>query len=112
MKVYVAGKITGCDRKKTVAKFEAAKEWLESQGHEVLVPTILPQLESMSQDDYLHICYAMIDCADCIYMLNDWQHSQGARKELQYASDWRKEIIYQDKMTVEDDYPIIHGVRY
>ena len=108
MRVYVSGKITGCGRHVTVAKFNVSKQWLESIGHEVMVPTCLPVLE-INKDQYLHICYAMIDVCDCIYMLNDWHQSQGARKELQYAADQGKKIMYQDKMTIEPNFPILHG---
>ena len=39
----------------------------------------------------------------------DRQTSKGARQELQYAADWRKEIIYQDKATIEPSFPIVYG---
>ena len=42
-------------------------------------------------------------------MLKDWQTSKGARQELQYAADLRKEIIYQDKATIEPSFPIVYG---
>lgn len=51
----------------------------------------------------------MIDICDAIYMLKDWQQSAGAREELQYASDWRKKIIYEDNDTKEDNFPVIAG---
>lgn len=109
MKIYIAGKITGLPRNEVDAKFEEAKERLVAQGHSVFVPTILPEYSDVSHEDYLHIDFAMIDVCDAIYMLADWQKSIGARKELQYAADWRKEIIYQDKATIEPSFPIVYG---
>ena len=50
----------------------------------------------------MHICYAMIDVCDAVYMQKDWQQSKGARMELQYAKDWKKQIIYEDENTHED----------
>lgn len=51
----------------------------------------------------------MIDVCDAVYMLSDWQQSKGARQELQYAADTRKEIAYQDESTKEENFPILHG---
>lgn len=99
MKVYAAGKITGLPRSAVLEKFEKAKTLLESQGHEVFVPCILPDYPDVSREDYLHICFAIIDVCDAVYMLADWQQSPGARQELEYARDWKKEIIYQDPST-------------
>ena len=106
MKIYVAGKITGLDRKSVLDKFEAARKELAAQGHSVFVPTVLPEYESVTHDDYMRVCFAMIDICDAIFMLDDWQQSNGARMECQYASDWRKKILYQDDETREQNFPI------
>ena len=109
MKIYVSGKITGLDRAEVVEKFEKARAELTEKGHSAFVPTVLPDYADVPHGDYLHICYAMIDVCDAIYMLPDWRTSVGARQELQYAADFRKEIIYEDKSTREDGFPILHG---
>ena len=106
MKIYIAGKITGLDRKSLLDKFEAARNELVAQGHSVFIPTVLPEYGDVPHEDYMHICYAMIDICDAVYMLSDWQQSKGARMECQYASDWRKEILYQDEVTREPNFPI------
>lgn len=108
MKIYIAGKISGEPRIKMQMKFLDAAEILIDQGHEPFVPSILPEYDDVSHDDYLHICFAMIDVCDAVYMLSDWQQSKGARKELQYAADTRKEIVYQDASTKEKNFPIMH----
>lgn len=109
MKIYVSGKISGLERPEVVAKFEAISAELRKKGHSVFVPTILPEYSDVSHEDYLHIDFAMIDVCDAIYMLADWQKSIGARKELQYAADFRKEILYEDKTTKEVNFPIIYS---
>lgn len=53
-------------------------------------------------EDYMHICYAMIDVCAAVYMQKDWQQSKGTRMELQYAKDKKKLIIYEDESTRED----------
>lgn len=109
MKIYISGKISGLERPEVVAKFEAISAELRKEGHSVFVPTILPEYSDVSHEDYLHIDFAMIDVCDAIYMLADWQKSIGARKELQYAADFRKEILYEDMTTKEVNFPIIYS---
>ncbi len=109
MKIYIAGKITGEDRAAVVEKFAAASCKLRTAGHLPFNPAVLPDYEQVDHEDYLHICFAMIDVCDAVYMLSDWKKSPGARKELQYAADWRKKILYEDEGTREDNFPIVHS---
>ena len=109
MKIYIAGKISGLNREEITKKFEAAQKSLLAKGHQVFIPSVLPAYEEVSHEDYMHICYAMIDVCDAVYMLSDWQQSIGARMELQYAADHRKEILYEDLTTKEMNFPIIYG---
>lgn len=108
MKVYVSGKITGLDPKEYLARFAEAQLYLEFHGHKVMNPASAMSgcTTGFSDDDYQHVCYAMIDTCDAIYMLGNWQGSKGARKELQYAFDWRKQVMYQDEATRENDFPV------
>lgn len=89
MKIYIAGKITGEPNYKE--KFDIAATSLEAQGHIVLNPAELP--EGMLPADYMRICFAMIDTADAIYLLNDWCSSSGASIERNYAIYTGKSIL-------------------
>lgn len=109
MKIYIAGKISGLNRDNMIKKFEVAQKSLVTEGHQVFIPCVLPAYEEVSHEDYMHICYAMIDICDAVYMLSDWQQSKGARLELQYAADHRKKILYEDPKTKEMNFPIIYG---
>ena len=109
MKIYIAGKITGQERTAMIIKFEAAAMHLKAQGHHPFIPCVLPEYDDVPHEDYLHVCYAMIDICDAIYMLSDWQQSKGARMELQYAADHKKEILYEDESTKEENFPIVYG---
>ena len=91
-------------------KFYNAAAFLTSRGNEPFIPSVLPAYEDVPHEDYLHICYAMIDICDAIYMLRDWQQSKGARLELQYAADWKKDIYYQDPATIEENFPVRHDL--
>lgn len=109
MKIYIAGKVTGVDKGELNVKFAAASIHLKKQGHETFVPCVLPDYPEVPHSDYMHICYAMIDVCDAVYMLADWQQSKGARMELQYAADHNKKILYQDESTKDPNYPIVYG---
>lgn len=80
-KVYIAGKITGDENYKR--KFARAKGILNRLGYTVLTPAVLP--EGMTAADYMRICFAMIDTADDIVFLEDYQQSPGAMLEYQYC---------------------------
>lgn len=111
MKVYVSGKITGLEPEDYITRFNEAQEFLEAQGYMVMNPAsaMAECTAGFSAEEYLHVCYAMIDVCDAVYVLDNWQTSQGARKELRYASDWRKQIVYQDNRTQEPGFPVVHG---
>lgn len=81
MKIYIAGKITGDPKYQN--RFRGEAERLEALGHIVLNPAELP--EGMSKAEYMRICFAMIDCADTVFLLPGWQGSPGARLELDYC---------------------------
>ena len=94
MKIYIAGKISGLNRSNVIQKFEAAQKSLSKKGHQVFIPCVLPAYEEVSHEDYLHICYAIIDVCDAVYMLSDWQQSEGARLEYEYAIEKKKQIFF------------------
>jgi len=87
-KLYIAGKITGDpDYKK---KFAAAQECFKKKGYIVLSPAFMPG--GMRPEDYMRICFAMIDTADEVAFLPGYELSPGAQLELQYC-------LYTDKIT-------------
>ena len=94
MKIYIAGKIS--DNPNYKNDFKKAQKYLTSKGHICISPTILP--EGFSWDDYIPICFKMIDACDSIYMLKNWMGSKGAQAELAYAKAGKKKIIFQKEI--------------
>jgi len=68
MKIYIAGKITGDPKYRDRFRDEAER------------------LEGMRKAEYMRICFAMIDCADTVFLLPGWKGSPGARLEQAYCS--------------------------
>lgn len=93
MKIYVAGKITGLENYKEL--FSKVAEQLESEGHSVMNPAVLPS--GFTQDNYMAICYTMIDVCEAVYFLENWVDSKEAKMEFEYAVLTNKWIKYQDK---------------
>ena len=76
-KVYIAGKITGDQNYRE--KFGFVQKQLEAEGYIVLSPATLPV--GMSTADYMRICFAMIDTADEIAFLDDYEKKRRVRKK-------------------------------
>lgn len=91
-KIYIAGKITGLKNFKELSK--EAEDYLLSQGHLVMNPSVLPA--GFEHDEYMKICYSMIDVCDQIFMLSNWKESKGAKLEHEYATASTKNILYQE----------------
>lgn len=91
--VYVACKINGDAN--FVAKFQQACDTLSTAGYIPLNPAILPA--GMNYEEYMTICYAMIEIADKVYMLDDYLDSPGALREELFAKAHLKQLYYQGK---------------
>ena len=102
MKVYVSGKISGLDPVEAKKNFIKAELRLKRQGHTVMSPKGIMDFAGFEHEDYMHVCKAMIDVCDAIYMLSNWQTSKGSREELDYAREWRKEVLWEDEFTKEE----------
>lgn len=89
MKIYIAGKITGDPQYKE--KFGRVESHYRNQGYTVLNPACLPK--GMTNADYMRICFSMIDSADAVAFLPDWDKSAGARIENAYCDYIGKDIV-------------------
>jgi hypothetical protein len=80
--VYIAGAISSDPNYK--AKFAAAKAQLLASGAaRVLNPAELPN--GWTYKEYLAHCILMVQCADMIVPLHDWEQSPGAIAEMAFA---------------------------
>ena len=88
-KVYIAGKITGDGNYRI--KFAKSEQFLKRNGYIVLNPAILP--EGMEPGDYMRICMAMVESADFVVLLEDWEESGGAAIEKSLC-DYTGKSVY------------------
>ena len=99
-KVYIAGKMTG---KEDLGKkdFEEAEKELKRVYPTITIlnPHCLPK--GLEYEEYMKICFVMIDVADAVCVLPDWDDSPGARREIQYAFANQKVVtIIEEKNNV------------
>lgn len=95
MKAYIAGKITGDAEYQE--KFRRAKKLLEDQGFVVLSPAVMP--EGMWPADHMRICFAMMDSADVVAFMPDYDQSRGAQLEWAWCQYVRKQTMYLEQMS-------------
>lgn len=81
-KVYIAGPISG-NIENYREEFAKAERVLEAEGYIVLNPAILPQ--GLRPADYMRISMAMLEAADYICLLKNWEQSDGAKLEYSFA---------------------------
>lgn len=89
MNLYIAGKITGDPNYKE--KFNRVEEDLKAKGYLVMNPAILPN--GFEYEQYMKVCFAMIDVSDGIYLLPDAYDSPGAQREIKYVEATRKAVL-------------------
>lgn len=116
MIIYLSGQMTGLTKEEYKAAFDKAKEQLEAEGHKVFNPADddwVERLDISYQRAYqmkLTEEYDNILMADlqfllglkhmhhdnvAIYMLSNWEQSDGAKAEHYYAKAIKMNIIYQ-----------------
>jgi nucleoside 2-deoxyribosyltransferase len=93
--VYLSGMIT--DNENHKKEFKEAELFLIERGYIVINPAELDEVaEGLTYEQYMQICYRLIDVADIIFMVSGWQKSKGANAELSYAKSLGKKVMYQD----------------
>ena len=97
MKIYISGAITNNPNYKE--DFERAEDYLQREYpsadiiNPALVNSFLPK--STTYEEYMEMCFCMLDMCDSIYMLNNWDKSCGANRELGYAMAKDMIIMYE-----------------
>lgn len=94
MKIYIAGPITGVENYRH--PFDIMEARLAEQGCQVLTPIVFP--EGLTSADYMRMCFAMIDVAECVLFLEGWENSAGAQLEHQYCAYIGKPMIHESEI--------------
>lgn len=88
-KIYLAGPITGvCGYREAFRKWE---EHYRGRGYTVLNPAVLP--EGLLPEEYMAICFTMLEVADAVAFLPGFESSRGAMLEMRFAEYADKPMI-------------------
>lgn len=96
MKVYISGKITGND--KYIEEFEKVSNMLSDKGYEVINPALVNRNlpKSTTYEEYMKMCYTMLEMADIIYFMKGYNDSKGAKLEKEYAFKNDITVTYEE----------------
>jgi hypothetical protein len=98
MKIYLSGKIDGLPKPVYMKKFaDAAELWL-SLGFEVVSPLNNGLPENAPRRSHLIKDYELMLGCDAIFMLDNWQNSNGAKEEYYIALHEGLEIEFETSM--------------
>lgn len=95
-RIYISGGITGIPDYMSI--FEKVEKRLTAQGYAVINPAkINANLPTdTTYEGYMHVSFALIDTADAVYMMKNWQWSRGATREKAYAESKEMNIVYEE----------------
>lgn len=99
--IYIAGKITGLPTDQVDAKFQEAENRLHLLGLKVINPTKLGISDSWTYDEQMALCLKVInERATAIFLLDDWQDSNGARREFLEVCRINNRRKFPDRMQI------------
>ena len=103
-KVFISGKITG-EEATYKKKFEIAQRELEALGYLVMNPAVLPL--GFEHQEYIDICYAMMDACHMIVLLPCCKDSKGSAMEQAYAKELKMPIyMIEDFQPAEREWTV------
>jgi len=104
-KIYISGKIKDLPLELAKKNFETAKEYLEEKGWDAvnpfdIDPYIMEDIEDgesreIKYDEYIRGDLQVLCECNAIYMLDNWQYSNGAKIEIRTAIDLNLDIYFQ-----------------
>jgi hypothetical protein len=95
MKIYVLGPITGTDD--YMERFQEVERRLTEEGHTVFNPASVNSKlpKGTTYEEYMKVSFYLIEMAEAIYMMDKWEDSKGAIRELLHAKVKGKEILFE-----------------
>lgn len=104
-RIYLSGPITGITNYKK--DFEVIKIMLMQRGHKNIVnPAELDGVIINGEyEEYMKMCFALIDMCDVVVLLPGWEKSAGANRELGYAIGQGKRVfVWNEEIEMMVDY--------
>ena len=101
-KIYISGKISGLDFDEACRRFEDAEKHLQKLGYRTSNPTKMTLCVWLAQHGHYRLCLWlqllwMSATCQCIYLLDGWHTSDGARAERAVARVMGLTALYEQK---------------
>lgn len=101
-KIYISGKISGLDFDEACRRFEEAEKHLQRLGYRTSNPTKMTLCVRLAQHGHYRLCLWiqllwMSATCQCIYLLDGWHTSDGARAERAVARVMGITALYEQK---------------
>ena len=94
-KVYISGAIAHYDLKERMATFDHAARYLSIKGYEPVNPFENGVSQEAHWMEHMRVDIALLLKCDCIYMLQGWELSKGAKLELDVASSCGIKVMFE-----------------
>lgn len=91
VKAFISGKVSGMPYYVAYGTFANAERNLSQMGYEVVNPTNLCK-KNWSWLRCMVVCLWHLAWCDCVWQLDNWQYSKGARIEYRWAKFLGKSI--------------------
>ena len=101
-KIYISGKISGLDFDEACRRFEEAEKHLQKLGYRTSNPTKMTLCVWLAQHGHYRLCLWILllwlsATCQCIYLLDGWHTSDGARAERAVARVMGLTALYEQK---------------
>lgn len=107
MKIYISGKISGLSPGEYTPLFRGAEQRLATQGHEIINPLDVAvakedvdparHTEADIWRNFMRADIKLLTDCDAIYMLRNWEESDGAGLEHHIAQGLGLKVIYEQE---------------
>lgn len=95
MVVYISGAITGLSIETVITEFGNAEKELQTKGYKTKNPLHNGLESSAAWEAHMIADIKMLLDCDCIYMIDGWKDSRGAKIEHYIATSLGMGVIYQ-----------------
>jgi hypothetical protein len=94
-RIYLSGPITGTTD--YMERFSEAQKRLENLGYSVVNPALVNSKlpEDTTYEQYMKMSFTMLSMCNYIYMLQGYEKSNGAIKELKMAEICNISVMYE-----------------
>lgn len=100
-RIYISGPMTSLSEVEVSRTFMRGSLEVAMMGYYPVNPHKISGYP-FEYEEYMQVDLAILKVCEGIYMLRGWEHSSGARRELELAQECGMEIMYQEQEMEKD----------